>query len=105
MITTKDSLRVLGVEKYAEIINKSTQRAMDLLVNLLEWSLSQTGKMVFNPEYVEIGSMINETIELLDNATEQKSITISRELPQVEISISDNGVGMNEETREKLFKM
>jgi len=49
--------------------------------------------------------MINETIELLDNVAEQKSITISRELPQVEISISDNGVGMNEETREKLFKM
>jgi len=52
VITTKDSLPVLGIEKYAEIINKSAQRAMDLLVNLLEWSLSQTGKMVFNPEYV-----------------------------------------------------
>ena len=137
----------VGIAQYAEIINKSSQRALDLLVKLLEWSLSQTGKMVFNPEYVEIVSMINEATALLDDAAQQKSITIVKELPhnlpafadkamvstimrnlisnaikftptggtirvnaisenkQVEISISDNGVGMNEETREKLFRI
>jgi PAS domain S-box-containing protein len=136
-----------GIEQYADIIKKSSQRAMDLLTNLLEWSRSQTGKMEFNPEYVEIVSIINEVIELLNDSAHQKSITISRELPhnlpafadmamvstimrnlisnaikfthtggnicinafsgnkQVEISISDNGVGMSEETRIKLFRM
>jgi two-component system, sensor histidine kinase and response regulator len=136
-----------GIGKYAEIISKSSKRAMDLLVNLLEWSLSQTEKMVFNPEYVEIVSMINETTALLDDVAHQKAVRIVKELPhnlpafadkamvstimrnlisnaikftlpggtirvnaisenkQVEISISDNGVGMNEETRERLFKM
>jgi len=71
----------VGIAQYAEIINKSSHRALDLLVNLLEWSLSQTGMMVFNPEYVEIVSMINETIALLDDAAHQKAVIIVKELP------------------------
>jgi len=39
-----------GIEKYAQIIGQSSQQAMDLLMNLLEWSRSQTGRMEFKPE-------------------------------------------------------
>ena len=71
-----------GIEEYAEIIQNSSQRAMDLLSNLLEWSHSQTGRMKFNPQNIEIAALINDATELLSDTAHQKSITISRGLLQ-----------------------
>ena len=70
-----------GIERYAMIIQHSSQRAMDLLLNLMEWSRSQTGRMEFNPELIEIVSLINEVAILLNHAAQQKSITIYTECP------------------------
>ncbi len=70
-----------GIERYAKIIQNSSQLAMDLLINLLEWSLAQTGKMEFNPEYFEFVTLINELIKLFYNTVQQKLITIYLELP------------------------
>ena len=70
-----------GIEEYAEIIRHSSQKAMDLLTNLMEWSRSQSGRMDFNPEYIEIGSLINEIYELSNVSALQKSISLTKELP------------------------
>ncbi|MFP4622474.1 MAG: ATP-binding protein [Bacteroidales bacterium] len=70
-----------GVERYARIIRDSSYRAMDLITNLLEWSRAQSGKIEFNPEYIELVTVINEVTDLLDDSAEQKSITISQHLP------------------------
>lgn len=136
-----------GVDEYAEIIQKSSQKAMDLLKNLLEWSISQTGRMVFNPENLDIYLLLHETIELLKDSARQKSISIELKSPQevyftadkamlssvlrnllsnaikfsrlngsiilsVEIrdhdilfSVTDNGVGMTDTERLKLFRI
>jgi PAS domain S-box-containing protein len=136
-----------GIEKYASIIRHSSQRAMDLLLNLLEWSRSQTGRMEFTPEYIDIVAITKEVSELLFDSAQEKSITIYTELPHIAIafadkamistilrnlisnaikftntggeivisvgqktedltvSISDNGVGINEEAIEKLFRI
>lgn len=69
-----------GIEKYATIIQDSAQRAMNLLMNLLEWSQVQTGKIKFNPEYIELVSVINEVLELSNDSAQQKSITIYKRL-------------------------
>ncbi len=136
-----------AIEEYAEIIQNSSQHAMDLLSNLLEWSRSQTGRMEFNPRNIEISLLINEVTELLNDMAQQKSITILKELPQnvrvfvdkamidtilrnlisnsikftnpggtiivstvqkqneLKVTVSDNGVGMNENTISKLFRI
>ncbi|MDD2305207.1 MAG: PAS domain-containing sensor histidine kinase [Prolixibacteraceae bacterium] len=70
-----------GIERYATIIQNSSQEAMNLLTNLLEWSRAQTGKVEFNPEYIELVSFINGVSNLFWGAAQQKSITISCELP------------------------
>jgi PAS domain S-box-containing protein len=70
-----------GIEEYTGIILKSSQRAMDLLTNLMEWSRSQTGKMEFNPAYFQMTRLINEVELLLDNAAGQKSIVITNTVP------------------------
>ena len=70
-----------GIEKYTGIILQSSVRAMDLLMNLMEWSRSQTGRMDFNPECFELVRMIHEVVQLFNDAACQKSLAISRMLP------------------------
>jgi len=81
-----------GIAEYATIIRNSSQGAMDLLQNLLEWSRSQTGRMEFNPEYVEIVTLIDESIHLLVNSAQQKSIALSKELPRKAIAFADKAM-------------
>lgn len=136
-----------GLERYATIIQNSSQLALDLLTNLLEWSRSQTGRMEFNPEYFELISLINELTHLFREIANQKSIQISTNLPNyipvyadramlstilrnlisnsikfsnpdseikitvqerknhLELSVIDNGIGINPEDIHKLFRI
>lgn len=70
-----------NVDKYAKIIGQSSQRAMDLLMNLLEWSRSQTGKMEFSPENFELVRFIKENMLVFENIAGQKSINLKEDLP------------------------
>ena len=70
-----------GIDNYARIIHDSSKRAMNLLINLLDWARTQTGRLEFNPEYFELINIINEIVELYKDAAKQKSITITVRLP------------------------
>jgi PAS domain S-box-containing protein len=78
-----------GIEKYAGIIYQSSHRAVDLLANLMEWARSQTGRMDFKPEILELGDVISEVVELLSDAALKKAITISTKLPVTAIAKAD----------------
>ncbi len=69
------------VEEYAEIIQLSSKKAMDLLINLMEWAQSQTRRMEFHPEYFELIELIKDTELLLSGALKQKSISIVEHFP------------------------
>ena len=77
------------IEKYADVIHASALRAVSLLKNLLDWSRSQTGRIEFTPDYVEMVGLVNEVIKLLSDSAIQKSITITRELPHNAPVIAD----------------
>lgn len=68
-------------EEFALIIQKSSWFAMELLLNLIDWSRSQSGKMSFNPNNVEINSIVNEVAKFSTYSAKQKSITIEKNLP------------------------
>jgi len=42
-----------------------------LLMNLMEWARSQTGRMEFNPEYLEITDLISEVSQLFHEVAGQ----------------------------------
>ena len=65
-----------NIEKYSGIIYNSSIKAMDLLSNLMEWSLSQTGRMNFTPEKIDINNIVNENVLLFTDIAKQKLITI-----------------------------
>ena len=70
-----------GIEKYAGMIHDSSNRAMNLLTNLLEWSRTQTGKIEFNPKHFELVTTINEVVGLLNDSAQGKAIIILKKLP------------------------
>jgi PAS domain S-box-containing protein len=70
-----------GVAKYSKIIHSSSQRALDLLTNLMDWARSQTGRMEFIPEYFELVDFINDIIPIFTDIAGQKSITIFTGVP------------------------
>lgn len=71
-----------GIEEYGTIIHESSKRAMNLLINLIEWSRVQSGRMDFNPEYVEISSLLKSIYEISNVAAVEKSIRLTREIPK-----------------------
>ena len=71
----------VAIEKYALIIYNSSRRAMDLLMNLMEWSRSQTGRMEFNPEPFDLKESLKEITALFIDIAGQKGIVIKSELP------------------------
>jgi len=81
-----------GIEEYAGIIRDSSWRVMDLLMNLFEWSSAQTGILVFNPEYVEIVALIKEATALFHDTAQQKSITITLDLPHNVTAFADKAM-------------
>ncbi len=74
-----------GLEQHAKIVQQSSERTMELLVNLMEWARSQTGRIEFNPEYFELNSVINEILTLMEDVAFQKDIAmrnlLSHKLP------------------------
>ena len=65
-----------NIEEYADIIQNSSERTMDLLKNLLDWARLQTGKIEFKPVDFSLNDIVTETIALLNDAASQKSIQI-----------------------------
>lgn len=136
-----------GIISYSRIIGNSSQRALDLLTNLLKWARIQTGSIEFVPECIDMDELTNDIMKLLGNLVQQKSITIFTRFPPLifvmadkemistilrnlisnaakfthpggeivvsanpkqkewVITIADNGVGIKEETIDKLFRI
>lgn len=70
------------VAEFAGIILQSSKRAMDLLINLMEWSQLQSGRMNFNPGQFDVSILTRETTLLLKGIADQKSIIIENLLPK-----------------------
>jgi PAS domain S-box-containing protein len=81
-----------GIGEYAGLIQTSSQQAMSLLVNLLDWSRTQTGRLVCSPEYVDIVSLIHEVLESLNETARQKSINLELELPRNLLAYADKAM-------------
>ena len=81
-----------SIEKYAGIINQSSNKAVELLMNLMEWARSQTGRMEFNPEYLEITELISEVSQLFHEVAGQKSISIFKDLPRAATVYADKAM-------------
>ncbi|UCH14903.1 MAG: PAS domain S-box protein, partial [Bacteroidales bacterium] len=130
-----------------ELINVSSESAFSLLENLLQWARTQTDKIKFSPENIDIHSIVESTLNLHKISAEKKKIEIKSHVKKnytayadknmvttvirnlvsnalkftksngkieiscdgteksVEVTISDNGVGINKDNIDNLFRI
>ncbi len=135
------------VKKQLLTIHDASKLSYELLENLLEWSRTQTGKIVFEPKTLYLKKIALDNIKLLELQALNKNIQIASNISDqcyanidenmmnsvfrnlisnaikytypggkiilssrvysnsIEISFTDTGTGMNEETKNKLFKI
>ena len=65
-----------NVKKLALILNDSAKGGYSILQNLLDWSRSQTGQLKFNPENVNLKTIIDENIDNLQLQVNNKEINL-----------------------------
>lgn len=63
-------------------LDSSSSKLLDLLQNLLEWSITESGNLRFNPEKVEIKYIVDETIELFQGAIAAKQLKVENRVPE-----------------------
>jgi signal transduction histidine kinase len=62
--------------KFSQETQKSVKRLITLLDNLLQWSLSETGEMVFQPKILNLSDRISENIALYENIAHDKEVEL-----------------------------
>ncbi|MCK4661960.1 MAG: tetratricopeptide repeat-containing sensor histidine kinase [Bacteroidales bacterium] len=63
-------------EHYISSISNSSNNLLNLVENLLDWARTQTDKINYSPEKVDISQIVNQNIELLKINAEKRNITL-----------------------------
>ncbi len=64
-------------KEFIEVMNQASKQLYNLLENLLQWSRSQTGIITYEPKFVYVKKMVDNTIGALMINIENKSIKIN----------------------------
>ncbi|MFZ4401628.1 MAG: PAS domain S-box protein [Bacteroidales bacterium] len=85
------SLSMEEIHKFVISMEKSATNLFRLLENLLEWSKMQQGIFVFNPEFFNLSSIVNECIGTIESAAETKGLKIMSTVPdKIELNADCN---------------
>ncbi len=63
-------------------IHKSANLLFNLLDNLLQWSMAQTGRLTYHPEKADLRTIVFGTVSLLRMNAENKHIDMVTEIPE-----------------------
>ena len=77
---------------FIDVMNQASKQLYNLLENLLQWSRSQTGSMSFEPKYISVKKMINETIDALLINIENKQLKVSIKADEKTIAYVDENM-------------
>ena len=70
------------LNKYSKALFESSKSAFELLINLLNWTRLQTGRIKVNPEKVNFIDLVNEGLILHKNSIENKKLTVEVNNPE-----------------------
>ncbi|MBN2383086.1 tetratricopeptide repeat-containing sensor histidine kinase [bacterium] len=90
LLTLYDQLTEQEKKDNLLILKISTEQTHSLIINLLQWAYSQTGKLGFAPENLRLDQIIQENINLLTLQAENKDIKILYEHTVEEMVYADS---------------
>ncbi len=70
-------------------IKEVSQKLYDMVENLLQWAISQTGNLKSEPDYFRIDEVINKSIAYLQEHANEKNIKITTNYPDQSICYGD----------------
>lgn len=70
-------------------INTSARKLNKLLENLLTWAKLQNGRLVFNPEKLNIRDIAGESISMFSELAMEKNITVANHIPDSITLVAD----------------
>lgn len=73
----------------ANMIYISSNRLLDLIENLLNWSRSQRGTIVIEPKKINLHELVNEATEILSMQAKTKDINLVNEVEQDLFAMAD----------------
>lgn len=80
------------IKEYLKIMNKSALGGMNLLNNLLNWSLSQIDKIEFRKSKFDLVELLNANIDLIKEKANLKRIEIIRNSAESVIVLADKNM-------------
>ncbi len=86
---TMDDQQKIGL---LELINVSSESAFNLLENLLQWARTQTDKIKFNPENIDIAEIVRSTINFLSITAEKKRIKLKNKIENHTLVFADRNM-------------
>lgn len=81
LLSTFENREPEDIKRLVKQINQSSMHGFDLLNNLLEWSRSQTGSIKYNPERINLSSMVDDLLLLLSKTAEKKELHLTSCIP------------------------
>jgi len=76
IISRFDAMDAAKMLKMIQCMNESSKNLYDLLLNLLEWSRSQTKSIKYNPVVLNIAEVFDKNISLLKDSASKKEIKL-----------------------------
>ncbi len=80
LLTNLDKYSPSEIHERIALIEESSKRGYELLENMLEWSMSQTGSIQFKPLELNLLSVIQKCLLVLENQVANKKIILINEI-------------------------
>lgn len=77
------------LREFIGILHDTSRQSYTLLENLLEWSRSQTGRLIMEPETIDLAALANENLMLLGNNAVKKGINLQNQIPTETFAFAD----------------
>lgn len=77
------------VESYVQMIHKSADKALGLLLNLLDWARLQTGRMEYSPQIIPVCELVTNEIEIAELSAAKKQIRLVNDCKSKCLALAD----------------
>ena len=78
---------IIEIEKYIGMVSNSANRSLNLLDNLLAWTISQSKEKSFNPVKINLFELLVDEIDNMDTLAKQKQIFLNHSIaPNVNVT-------------------
>ncbi len=68
--------------RLADMMEKSSTELSTLLDNLLDWAMSQQGRMPYKPELFSMSELCDSSVTMMENLAESKGLTLNRNIEE-----------------------